>query len=119
MTVRNHPVRRISGIALLALFLTFVTAQVYPGIKDGPDDDLYDESRLSVSSGPAPAPVILRNNAKSLTSGGFLDKAAAQMLLSAPLGEWFVAITLCTAPKETIPPLVSNPFYVVLTANAP
>ncbi|MDV3307314.1 MAG: hypothetical protein LOY03_00660 [Cyclobacteriaceae bacterium] len=116
MTITNHPVRRISGIALLALFLTFISVQVYPGTEEEADDKRHDESRLNVPSEPA-VPIIIRNT--KLGTSGLIDKASAGLLPSPSNIGWHVAITLRTATKETVPQLVSNPFYVVLTANAP
>ncbi|HEY8511988.1 MAG TPA: hypothetical protein VIL31_08515 [Cyclobacteriaceae bacterium] len=118
MTVRSHSVRRISGIALLALFLTFVSVQVFPDTRERSDDNPCDESQLNDSSGPA-VPLVLRNNPKSGLTGGFLYKAVAGVLPSAPGGKSLIASTLRMATRQAIPQLVSNPFYVVLTAKAP
>lgn len=117
MTIRNHPVRRISGIALLALFLTFVSVQAYPGTKNDEGDSPYDEFRLTIAAG-LDVPLILRNNPKT-GANGFVDKAASSYLLTSSAGLSLVATNFRTATKKAVPQILSNPFYVVLTANAP
>jgi hypothetical protein len=118
MTVRKHSVRRISGIALLALFLTFVSVQVLPDTQKRADDSPCDESRLDDASGPV-VPLVVRNNSKNTLTGGSLCKAPAGLLPSSPEGQSLIATTLRTASRKAIPQLLSNPFYVVLTAKAP
>lgn len=118
MTVRNPLVRRISGIALLALFLTFVSVQVYPGTKDEAGESPYDESRVTVASGLDVA-LVLRNNPKNAANGGFIDKVSGSYLSTSPSALSLVGTNFRTATKKAIPQILSNPFYVVLTAKAP
>ena len=118
MTVRNHSIRRISGIALLALFLTFVAVQVFPRTKDEAGDNPCDESRLNEASGPA-IPLFLRNNPKNSSNGGLIDKSTSGLLPTAAPGYSLIANTIRTAVKKAVPQLLSNPFYVVLSAKAP
>jgi predicted MFS family arabinose efflux permease len=117
MTVRNEAIRRISGIALLALFLTFVSVPAYPGTEEEADDNRLDESRLNVPTEPA-VPIIVRTT-KLAAGGGFVDKAYSGISPSTSASVWHTLVTLRTAVKKSIPQLLSNPFYVVLTAKAP
>lgn len=115
MTIKGQPVRCISGISLMALFLVFLAVSAFAGgYEVEPDID-----KLATRTAAMAGPTAFRKNTDPGYTPGLYLKAAGPCLLAALFGCPMAAgpTIRASALKVNIPR--HNTFYVFVTTNAP
>lgn len=115
MTIKGQPVRCISGISLMALFLVFLAVspflgdyEVEPGVE-----------KVAVLTSAMGDPIAYRNGTNQGFMPGLCLKAAGPCLLVALFGFTKVAGPAIRVSALKVNITRYNPFYVFVTTNAP
>lgn len=115
MTIKRQRARELSGIALLALFLSFLFVTGYLAAQE----EKPVRGNFATIEAAIAEPVAIRNSTKPNFTPGYCLKAAGPCLLLA-----LFALTIISPPTLRVSALKinlskHNPFYVFVSTNAP